>query len=109
VRVDCWLRSGLLATMAFQTSVLPVRTVREERKNFADLRYVEHCGSDHRDVAFGIECDVGALEGSRHKDAEHAAVESAEGAGAADITVLSGAVCLAKGMFFPFSQGSHHR
>jgi hypothetical protein len=93
--------------MAFQTSALPVRNVRGEGEISADIRNIGYRGSDHRDVAFGIECDVGALEGLKHKDAEHATVESAKGSRATDTAILSGAFCCAKGMFFLLSWECH--
>jgi hypothetical protein len=95
--------------MAFQTSALPVRSVREEGEGFADIWHVGYRGSDHRDVAFSIKCDVRTVEGLRYNDAEHATVESAEGSRATDTAILSGAICCAKGMFFLLSWEAHDR
>jgi hypothetical protein len=95
--------------MAFQTSALPVRTVRGEGERFADMRHVGYHGSDHRDVAFSIKCDVRAVEGLGCKDAEHATVESAEGSRATDTAIVSGAIYCAKGMFFLLSWEAHGR
>lgn len=53
-------------------------------------------GSDHRDVAFSIKCDVRAVEGLGCKDAEHATVESAEGSRATDTAIVSDAIYCAK-------------
>jgi len=56
-------------------------------------------GCDERDVALDVECDVGALEGLRTEDAEHAPVGSADGPRETDTTTFSGAISSAKGMF----------
>ena len=85
--------------MAFQVSALPVRTSQLERGNSAD-GIIEHRGGDDGDLAFGVECDVGALEGLEYEVAEHTTVESGEDSRATDSTTLSGIICCAKGESF---------
>jgi len=67
---------------------------------FTDWKNSEYRGSDDRDVAFGVECDVGALEGLEYEVAEHTTVESGEDSRATDSTTLSGIICCAKGESF---------
>ena len=71
----------------------------EERRILADKRIIGYRGSDNRDMAFGFECDVGALEGLGPENTEHATVEFAEVTRATDTTIISSAICCAKSMF----------
>ncbi len=76
-----------------------------ERDIFADWKNLEYRGSDDRDVAFGVECDVGASEGSGTADTEHATVKSAAGTRATDITYITHIICRAKSMLFLYLSG----
>lgn len=51
-------------------------------------------------MVFGVECDVGALEGFGTADTEHATVKSAAGTRATNITSITNIICRAKSMLF---------
>ena len=67
---------------------------------FTDWKNSEYRGSDDRDVAFGVECDVGALAGSGTADTEHATVRPAAGTRATNVTSITNIICRAKSMLF---------
>jgi hypothetical protein len=65
---------------------------------FADWINLEYRGSDDRDVAFGVECDVSALASSGTADTEHATVKPAAGTRATNVTNITNIICRAKSM-----------